>query len=132
MRPAVSVAGLEGAGGSFSFFDIESHSGSRAAHHVAALSDDDFRRLFDNGPALESDPFIAKNRLAFDILDAGDLATFAFDSMVDFDIESLPLGGVESPIHDLLDEIAHSPSSVQPSFGASTSRSDERRIAASG
>lgn len=125
MRPAVSVAGLEGAG-ALPLFDL---SDPQPANDVAApLSDDDFRRLFHGDSPAEPNPSFPEDGFAFDVLDGGDLSAFPFDSMVDFDPESVVLDGVPG----LSDETAHQTASVQPSHGASTSRCDGQSIAASG
>ncbi|OQE21681.1 hypothetical protein PENSTE_c011G06073 [Penicillium steckii] len=96
---------------------------------AAPLSDDDFRRLFHGDSSTESNPSFPEDGFAFGNLDGGDLSSFPFDSLVDFDPESVALD-VDST--GLSDETACPPSSVQPSHGASTSRCDGQSIAASG
>lgn len=132
-HPAVSVGGLEGAGVSHSgaalpLFDLElpAHSSNDVA---APLSDDDFRRLFHSDIPTASHPSFPEDGFAFGALDGGDLSAFPFDSLVDFDPESVALDG-DRPI--LPDETAHPTASMQPSLGASTSRCDGQGIAASG
>lgn len=130
-HPAVSVAGLEGAGGALPLFDLGSGIESDAANDVAApLSDDDFRRLFHGNSPSESNPSFPEDGFTFGPLDGGDLSAFPFDSLVDFDPESVALEGADST--GLPDETSHSTASVQPSLGASTSRCDGQSIAASG
>lgn len=139
-HPAVSVGSLESSGsgnGSSSnnihinhnnaalpLFELEPHNDI-----TAPLSDDDFRRLFHSDSATESNPSFPEDGFAFGGLDGGDLSSFPFDSLVDFDPESVALD-VDST--GLSDETACPPSSVQPSHGASTSRCDGQSIAASG
>ncbi|KAJ5514905.1 Snf7 [Penicillium fimorum] len=93
------------------------------------LSDDDFRRLFHGDSPSESNSSFPEDGFAFDVLDGGDLSAFPFDSMVDFDPESVVLDGVQSS--GLSDETSHQTASLQPSLGASTSRCDGQSIAAS-
>lgn len=126
MRPAVSVSGLEGTG-ALPLFDLSDEP--QTANDVAApLSDDDFRRLFNGDSPAEPNPSFPEDGFAFDVLDGGDLSAFPFDSMVDFDPESVVLEGVPG----LSDETSHQTTSLQPSLGASTSRCDGQSIAASG
>ncbi|KAJ5295096.1 Snf7 [Penicillium antarcticum] len=110
---------------------------SDATQHPAAvlcdlqspLSDDDFRRLFNGDSPAEPNPSFPEDGFAFDVLDGGDLSAFPFDSMVDFDPESVVLEGVQSS--GVSDETAHQTTCLQPSLGASTSRCDGQSIAAS-
>ncbi|KAJ5118497.1 Snf7 [Penicillium atrosanguineum] len=106
---------------------------SDVTQHPAAvfssLSDDDFRRLFHGDSPAESNPSFPEDGFAFGPLDGGDLSAFPFDSLVDFDPESVALEGADST--GLPDETSHSTASVQPSLGASTSRCDGQSIAAS-
>jgi transcriptional activator HAC1 len=130
VRPAVSVGSLEGSGAALPLFDL-----THEPHDVAApLSDDDFRRLFHGDGAAESNPSFPEDGFAFGALDATDLSSFPFDSLVDFDSE--PVGSLDVSLVDhpagLSDESACPPASVQPSLGASTSRCDGQSIAASG
>ncbi|KAJ5770857.1 Basic leucine zipper [Penicillium nucicola] len=111
---------------------------SDATQHPAAvlcdlqspLSDDDFRRLFNGDSPAEPNPSFPEDGFAFDVLDGGDLSAFPFDSMVDFDPESVVLEGVQSS--SVSDETSHQTTCLQPSLGASTSRCDGQSIAASG
>ncbi|CAK36867.1 uncharacterized protein An01g00160 [Aspergillus niger] len=129
-HPAVSVAGLEGEGSALSLFDVGSNPEPHAADDLAApLSDDDFHRLFNVDSPVGSDSSVLEDGFAFDVLDGGDLSAFPFDSMVDFDPESVGFEGIEPP-HGLPDETSRQTSSVQPSLGASTSRCDGQGIAA--
>ncbi|KAF3024659.1 hypothetical protein E8E15_009699 [Penicillium rubens] len=101
------------------------------ANDVAApLSDDDFRRLFHGDSPAEPNPSFPEDGFAFDVLDGGDISAFPFDSMVDFDPESVVLEGVQPS--GLSDETSLQTTSLQPSHGASTSRCDGQSIAASG
>lgn len=128
-HPAVSVAGLEGAGSALPLFDLSNEP--QTANDVAApLSDDDFRRLFHGDSPAEPNPSFPEDGFAFDVLDGGDLSAFPFDSMVDFDPESVVLEGVQPS--GLSDETSLQTTSLQPSHGASTSRCDGQSIAASG
>lgn len=128
-HPAVSVAGLEGSGSALPLFDLSDEP--QTANDVAApLSDDDFRRLFHGDSPAEPNPSFPEDGFAFDVLDGGDLSAFPFDSMVDFDPESVVLEGVQPS--GLSDETSHQTTSLQPSLGASTSRCDGQSIAASG
>lgn len=102
-----------------------------AANDAAApLSDDDFRRLFHGDSPSESNPSFPEDGFAFGVLDGGDLSAFPFDSLVDFDPESVALEGVDPT--GFSDEASHPTPSLQPSLGASTSRCDGQSIAASG
>jgi transcriptional activator HAC1 len=131
-HPAVSVAGLEGAGSAaLPLFDLGSEIEAPAANDIAApLSDDDFRRLFNGDSPSESNPSFPEDGFAFGVLDGGDLSAFPFDSLVDFGPESVALEGVDPT--SLSDEASHKTACVQPSLGASTSRCDGQSIAASG
>jgi transcriptional activator HAC1 len=101
-----------------------------AANDLAApLSDDDFRRLFNSDSPAASDSELYESGLPLDFLDGGDMPTFAFDSLVDFDPEPVHL---DSSVVGLSEESAQQTSSMQPSHGASTSRCDGQSIAASG
>ena len=123
------VSGLEGAGCALTLFELSGVE-PPAADAAAPLSDDDFRRLFHGDSPTESNPSFPEDGFAFGVLDGGDLSAFPFDSMVDFDPESVALEGADPA--GLSDEHARPPSSVQPSHGASTSRCDGQSIAASG
>ncbi|KAJ5430570.1 Basic leucine zipper [Penicillium cf. griseofulvum] len=113
----------------YPLFDLSDEP--QTANDVAApLSDDDFRRLFHGDSPSEPNPSFPEDGFAFDVLDGGDLSAFPFDSMVDFDPESVVLDGVQSS--GLSDETSHQTTSLQPSLGASTSRCDGQSIAASG
>lgn len=125
----MSVGGLEGSGSALPLFDLSAEP--QTANDVAApLSDDDFRRLFHGDSPAEPNPSFPEDGFAFDVLDGGDLSAFPFDSMVDFDPESVVLEGVQPS--GLSDETSHQTTSLQPSLGASTSRCDGQSIAASG
>jgi transcriptional activator HAC1 len=128
-HPAGSVGGLEGAGSALPLFDL-SEEPSTANDVAAPLSDDDFRRLFNGDSPAEPNSSFPEDGFAFDVLDGGDLSAFPFDSMVDFDPESVVLEGVQSS--GVSDETAHQTTCLQPSLGASTSRCDGQSIAASG
>lgn len=126
--------GLEGNGSALPLFDLgaESDHSAHAANDVAApLSDDDFHRLFHGDSSAEPDSSVLEDGLPLGVFDGGDLSAFPFDSMVNFDPESVPLDGIEQA-HGLPDETARQTASVQPSLGASTSRCDGQSIAASG
>ena len=126
----MSVAGLEGAGSALPLFDLGSNSESHAANDVAApLSDDDFHRLFHGDSSAEPDSSVLEDGFAFGVLDGGDPSAFPFDSMVNFDPESVNLEGIESA-HGLPDETSRQTPGLQPSLGASTSRCDGQSIAA--
>ncbi|CRG88707.1 Transcriptional activator hacA [Talaromyces islandicus] len=102
----------------------------QSANDLAApLSDDDFRRLFSSDSPAASDSELYESGLPLDFLDGGDMPTFAFDSLVDFDPEPVAL---DSSIVGLSEESAQQTSGMQPSLGASTSRCDGQSIAASG
>ncbi|KAG0158716.1 hypothetical protein PDIDSM_6235 [Penicillium digitatum] len=109
--------------------DVTQHPAATANDVAAPLSDDDFRRLFHGDSPAEPNPAFPEDGFAFDVLDGGDLSAFPFDSMVDFDPESVVLEGVQPS--DLSDETSHQTISLQPSLGASTSRCDGQSIAAS-
>ena len=130
--------------GGLPLFDSGSSSGD---HDVAApLSDDDFRRLFHGDSPAEPDSSVLEDGFAFGgVFDGGDqLAAFPFDSMVNFDPDSVLFdnnnnnnGHLEQhqqkqQASDLSDETARETAGVQPSLGASTSRCDGQSIAASG
>ncbi|QRD84349.1 transcriptional activator hacA [Aspergillus flavus] len=129
-HPAVSVAGLEGDGSALPLFDLGSDLKHHSTDDVAApLSDDDFNRLFHGDSSVEPDSSVFEDGLAFDVLEGGDLSAFPFDSMVNFDSEPVTLEGIEMA-HGLPDETTCKTSSVQPGFGASTTRCDGQGIAA--
>ncbi|RAH40939.1 transcription factor HAC1 [Aspergillus brunneoviolaceus CBS 621.78] len=130
VRPAVSVAGLEGDGSALSLFELGSNVEPHAADDLAApLSDDDFNRLFSGDSPAGSDSSVLEDGFAFDLLDGGDLSAFPFDSMVNFDPDSVNFDGIDPP-HGLPDEASCQTSSVQPSLGASTTRCDGQGLAA--
>ncbi|CAG8934002.1 unnamed protein product [Penicillium salamii] len=108
--------------------DVTQHPAAVLCDLQSPLSDDDFRRLFHGDSPAEPNPSFPEDGFAFDVLDGGDLSAFPFDSMVDFDPESVVLEGVTG----LSDETSHQTVSLQPSHGASTSRCDGQSIAASG
>ncbi|EKV08490.1 Transcriptional activator hacA [Penicillium digitatum PHI26] len=109
--------------------DVTQHPAAVLCDLQSPLSDDDFRRLFHGDSPAEPNPAFPEDGFAFDVLDGGDLSAFPFDSMVDFDPESVVLEGVQPS--DLSDETSHQTISLQPSLGASTSRCDGQSIAAS-
>lgn len=119
--------------GGLPLFDL---SASSSDHDVAApLSDDDFHRLFHGDSSAEPDSSVLEDGFAFGgVFDGGDqLAAFPFDSMVNFDPDSVPFdNGSQQQASGLSDETARETASVQPSLGASTSRCDGQSIAASG
>ncbi|KAJ6153747.1 Snf7 [Penicillium chermesinum] len=129
-KQELSVAGLEGNEGPLPLFDLGAGEAPAATDVAAPLSDDDFRRLFHGDSPVESNPSFPEDGFTFGVLDGGDLSAFPFDSMVDFDPESVALEGVDPA--GLPDEASHPPASMQPSLGASTSRCDGQSIAASG
>ncbi|CAG7922111.1 unnamed protein product [Penicillium olsonii] len=108
--------------------DVTQHPAAVLCDLQSPLSDDDFRRLFHGDSPAEPNSSFPEDGFAFDVLDGGDLSAFPFDSMVDFDPESVVLEGVTG----LSDETSHQTVSLQPSHGASTSRCDGQSIAASG
>jgi transcriptional activator HAC1 len=139
--------------------DDDSIYGGPSDHHLHApppLSDDDLSRLFDADSAPEPDLSFLEDGLPFDLLSSGrhGLSSFAVDSLVDFDPESLldndsndndtssssshqnllhhHHNSFESAIVGLPDPATHPPARVQPCFGASTERCDEQGIAAGG
>lgn len=127
--------------GGLPLFDLastETKSTSSSDHDVAApLSDDDFRRLFHGDSPAEPDSSVLEDGFAFGgVFDGGDqLAAFPFDSMVNFDPDSVLFDQQQqqkSSASDLPDETARETASVQPSLGASPSRCDGQSIAASG
>ncbi|KGO39151.1 Snf7 [Penicillium expansum] len=109
--------------------DVTQHPAAVLCDLQSPLSDDDFRRLFHGDSPAEQNPSFPEDGFAFDVLDGGDLSAFPFDSMVDFDPESVVLEGVQPS--GLSDETSHQTTSLQPSLGASTSRCDGQSIAAS-
>ncbi|KAJ5624744.1 Snf7 [Penicillium lagena] len=109
--------------------DVTQHPAAVLCDLPSPLSDDDFRRLFNGDSPAEPHSSFPEDGLAFDVLDGGDLSAFPFDSMVDFDPESVALEGVEPA--GLSDETTHQTARMQPSLGASTSRCDGQSIAAS-
>ncbi|KAJ5392408.1 Snf7 [Penicillium cosmopolitanum] len=115
--------------------DATQHPAAMLCDLQSPLSDDDFRRLFHGDSAAESNPSFPEDGFAFGALDGvSDLSSFPFDSLVDFDPESVgSLDGVNvvDQSTGLSDESACPPASVQPSLGASTSRCDGQSIAAS-
>ncbi|KAJ5981550.1 Basic leucine zipper [Penicillium canescens] len=125
----LSVGGPEGAGSALPLFDL-SEEPSTTNDVAAPLSDDDFRRLFNDDSPAEPNSSFPEDGFAFDVLDGGYLSAFPFDFMVDFDPESVVLEGVQSS--GVSDETAHQTTCLQPSLGASTSRCDGQSIAASG
>lgn len=130
-HPAVSVSGLEGVGSALPLFDLGSGAESNAARDVAApLSDDDFHRLFHGDSSAEPDSSVVEDGFAFGVFDHGDLSAFPFDSMVNFDPESVSFDDIDQQAHGLPDETSRQTPSVQPSLGASTSRCDGQSIAA--
>ncbi|CAG7986878.1 unnamed protein product [Penicillium nalgiovense] len=110
--------------------DVTQHPAAVLCDLQSPLSDDDFRRLFHGDSPAEPNPSFPEDGFAFDVLDGGDLSAFPFDSMVDFDPESVVLEGVQPS--GLSDETSLQTTSLQPSHGASTSRCDGQSIAASG
>ncbi|KAK2810502.1 hypothetical protein FQN50_002991 [Emmonsiellopsis sp. PD_5] len=102
-----------------------------AVHHAVPLSDDELGRLFDDYSSTEQDLSLLEGGFSFDALASGDQQPFAFDSLVDFDPDPVDLDGLDSAV-SFPDPASHTPSCVQPSFGASTSRCDEQGIAATG
>lgn len=127
----MSVSGLEGVGSALPLFDLGSGAEPNAARDVAApLSDDDFHRLFHGDSSAEPDSSVVEDGLAFGVFDNGDLSAFPFDSMVNFDPDSVSFDDIDQQAHGLPDETSRKTSSVQPSLGASTSRCDGQSIAA--
>ncbi|EIT81287.1 hypothetical protein AO1008_02939 [Aspergillus oryzae 100-8] len=117
-------------GSALPLFDLGSDLKHHSTDDVAApLSDDDFNRLFHGDSSVEPDSSVFEDGLAFDVLEGGDLSAFPFDSMVNFDSEPVTLEGIEMA-HGLPDETTCKTSSVQPGFGASTTRCDGQGIAA--
>ncbi|KAJ5975157.1 Basic leucine zipper [Penicillium waksmanii] len=116
--------------------DATQHPAAMLCDLQSPLSDDDFRRLFHGDSAAESNPSFPEDGFAFGALDGvSDLSSFPFDSLVDFDPESVvTLDGVNvvDQSTGLSDEPTCPTASVQPSLGASTSRCDGQSIAASG
>ncbi|CAP74204.1 Pc14g00630 [Penicillium rubens Wisconsin 54-1255] len=110
--------------------DVTQHPAAVLCDLQSPLSDDDFRRLFHGDSPAEPNPSFPEDGFAFDVLDGGDISAFPFDSMVDFDPESVVLEGVQPS--GLSDETSLQTTSLQPSHGASTSRCDGQSIAASG
>ncbi|PYI17856.1 hypothetical protein BO99DRAFT_474670 [Aspergillus violaceofuscus CBS 115571] len=109
--------------------DLTQHPAAVLCDLQSPLSDDDFNRLFSGDSPAGSDSSVLEDGFAFDLLDGGDLSAFPFDSMVNFDPDSVNFDGIDPP-HGLPDEASCQTSSVQPSLGASTTRCDGQGIAA--
>ncbi|RAH71363.1 transcription factor HAC1 [Aspergillus aculeatinus CBS 121060] len=109
--------------------DLTQHPAAVLCDLQSPLSDDDFNRLFSGDSPAGSDSSVLEDGFAFDLLDGGDLSAFPFDSMVNFDPDSVNFDGIDPP-HGLPDEASCQTSSVQPSLGASTTRCDGQGLAA--
>ncbi|TQB75954.1 transcription factor that binds to CRE motif [Monascus purpureus] len=110
--------------------DMTQHPAVMLCDLQSPLSDDDFRRLFDSDSSPMPDSSFPEDGFIFDVLDGGDLSAFSFDSLVDFDPESVALENREST-YCLPDEASHQTPGVQPGPGASNSRCDGQSLAAS-